>query len=705
MIQNPKRYTVTAALIYANGPIHIGHLAGCYIPADIYARYLRAKGADVLFVSGTDEHGVPITIRAQKEGISPQEVVDKYYVQIRDAFKDFGISFDIYSRTSHKIHHETSQEFFRTLHGKGLFTEQTTEQYYDEAAQQFLADRYIVGTCPVCANPNAYGDQCERCGSTLSPTELQEPIRSAFSGNKPVLKLTKNWFLPLDRMQPDLEKYIASHPEWKANVLGQCQSWLKQGLLPRAMTRDLDWGIPVPLPDTEGKVLYVWFDAPIGYISMTKELAPPQPPKGELKNSPPFRGGAGGGASWETYWKKGPGDDTKLVHFVGKDNIVFHCLIFPAMLMGEGSYILPDNVPANEFMNLEGDKISTSRNWAVWLHEYLHEFPGQQDVLRYVLTANAPETSDSEFTWKDFQTKNNSELAGNLGNFVNRIVTLIPKYFGGKIPPRGELFDVDKQLMEDLAQFPGRIAEALENYRFREALALFMDVSRMGNKYLADTEPWKKIKDDPQRVQTILNLGAQVVANIAILSEPFLPFTSQKIFKMLAAPLSGASWGAAGSIDLLPDGQVLGLPEILFPQVEDATVQAQMQKLQDSKKANELAGLSVPPAKEAVSFDDFQRMDIRVATITAAEAVPKTHKLLKLTLDTGLDTRTVVSGIAEHYKPEDIIGRQVCLLANLAPRQIKNITSQGMILMAEDLDGKLAFVSPETLLSNGGTVR
>lgn len=699
MIQNPKRYTVTAALIYANGPIHIGHLAGCYIPADIYVRYLRAKGADVLFVSGTDEHGVPITIRAQKEGITPQEVVDKYYTQIRDSFAEFGISFDIYSRTSKKVHHETSQEFFKDLYDKGVFVEEVSQQYYDEKAGQFLADRYIVGTCPNCGNPNAYGDQCERCGSTLSPMELINP-HSMLSGGKPVLKATKNWYLPLDKMQTQIEEYIASHPEWKVNVAGQCQSWLKQGLQPRAMTRDLDWGIQVPLPDTEGKVLYVWFEAPIGYISATKDYftAKKMGAAPELYTAPVPETTTTG--DWEVYWKA---KDTKLVHFIGKDNIVFHCIIFPATLMAEGSYILPDNVPANEFMNLEGDKISTSRNWAVWLHEYLAEFPGQQDVLRYVLTTNAPETKDNEFTWKDFQTKNNSELASNLGNFVNRIITLTHKYYQGEVPVRGELFDIDKELIEALAKAPAEIAEAIENYRFREGLSLLMDISRMGNKYLADTEPWKKIKDDPERVKTILNLSAQVVANLAALSEPFLPFTSQKIYGMLNIPV--LTWGQAGSVNLIPDGQVFGAAEILFSQIEDATIQAQVKKLEDSKKANELASKTVAPAKEAVTFDDFQKMDIRVATILAAEAVPKTQKLLKLTLDTGLDQRTVVSGIAEHYKPEEIIGKQVCLLANLAPRDIKGISSQGMILMAENIDGKLTFVSPTTLITNGGTVR
>ena len=697
----PKRYTVTAALIYANGPIHIGHLAGCYLPADTYVRYLRAKGADVLFVSGTDEHGVPITLRAQKEGITPQQVVDKYYKLIRDSFADFGISFDVYSRTSKRVHHETAQEFFKKLYDKGVFAEEETEQYYDEKAGQFLADRYIVGTCPNCGNPNAYGDQCERCGSTLSPMELINP-HSMLSGEKPVLRKTKNWYLPLDKMQPEIEAYINAHPEWKTNVAGQCQSWLKQGLQPRAMTRDLDWGIKVPLPDTDGKVLYVWFEAPIGYISASKDYftAKKMGAAPELYTATLPETVIPADCTWETYWRM-PG--TKLVHFIGKDNIVFHCVIFPAMLMAEGGYILPDNVPANEFMNLEGDKISTSRNWAVWLHEYLQDFPGQQDVLRYVLAANAPETKDSEFTWKDFQTRNNSELADNLGNFINRVVTLTHKYYHGAVPPRGQLYDIDRELIDTLAKAPAAIGEAIENYRFREALSLVMDVSRAGNKYLADTEPWKKAKDDPERVKTVLNLAAQVVANLAVLAEPFMPFTAQKIVRMLGLPY--LRWRQAGGVDLIETGQVFGPAEILFSKIEDATIAAQVQKLEAAKQANEAATQTVSPAKEAVSFDDFQKMDIRVGTIVAAEAVLKTQKLLKLTIDIGLDTRTVVSGIAEHYKPEEIVGKQVCVLANLAPRPLKGITSQGMILMAEDLDGKLVFVSPESLVSNGGTVR
>lgn len=695
-IQNPQRYTVTAALIYANGPIHIGHLAGCYLPADIYVRYLRGQGRDVAFISGTDEHGVPITIKARKEGITPQEVVDKYYTQIRDAFGEFGISFDIYSRTSKPAHHQVSQDFFTNLYGKGIFREEVTEQYYDQKAAQFLADRYIVGTCPNCANPNAYGDQCERCGTSLSPEELINP-HSTLSGEPPIKRPTKNWYLPLDQLQPKIKAYVDSHPEWKTNVAGQCQSWLNAGLHPRAMTRDLDWGVKVPLPDTEGKVLYVWFDAPIGYITFTKELFDSR------------------GQDWEPYWKD---PNTKLVHFIGKDNIVFHCIIFPSMLMEHGQFVLADNVPANEFMNLEGDKISTSRNWAVWLHEYLRDFEGKQDVLRYVLCANSPENKDSDFSWKDFQARNNNELADNLGNFVNRAFVLTQKHFGNKVPSRSNLFDIDLDVIESIRRMPGQIAASIEAFRFREALTLLMDLSRMGNKYLADTEPWKLIKTDESRVQTIMNLSLQLVANLSIVMEPFMPFTAGKLKGMLN--LAGYSWKDAGSIDLLPQGHGLGEPSLLFTKIEDATIEAQVQKLLDAKKANEQAAQATaaaanvpaeappaaPPAlKPAVSFEDFTQMDIRVATILAAEAVPKTKKLLKLTLDTGIDQRTVVSGIAEHYQPGEIIGKQVCLLANLAPRQIMGIMSQGMILMAEDAGGSLSFLRPEKLVTNGGTVR
>ena len=690
-LENPQRYTVTAALIYANGPIHIGHIAGCYLPADIYVRYLRATGKDVAFISGTDEHGVPITIRAQKEGITPQQVVDKYYVQIKRAFEDFGISFDMYSRTSKPIHHETSREFFLNLYDNGHFTEEITEQYFDETANQFLADRYIVGVCPVCGNPNAYGDQCENCGSTLSPTELKEPLRSMLSGAKPVLKATKNWYLPLDRMQPRIEEYVNSHPEWKTNVMGQCQSWLKEGLRPRAMTRDLDWGIKVPLPDTDGKVLYVWFDAPIGYISMTREWAEQQ------------------GKDWELYWRD---KDTKLVHFIGKDNIVFHCIIFPAMLMHEGSYILADNVPANEFMNLEGDKISTSRNWAVWLHEYLDELPGKQDVLRYVLAANGPETKDSEFTWKDFQTRNNSELVGIFGNFVNRAMVLTQKFCEGKVPSKGELNETDQAVLTELAQFPDRIGQAIEQYRFREALTYLMDLARLGNKYLAETEPWKVAKTDLPRVHTILNIALQISASLSIVCEPFLPFTADKLRKLLNtdqitpedAVGSAFHWINAGKPDLLPHGHALGEAVLLFEKLEDEVIAQQVTKLHESKRMNELATKTIPEAKPAIQYDDFAKMDIRIGTILEAERVPKSDKLLKLKVEDGTGPRQILSGIAKHFAPEDLIGKQVTFLANLAPRKMMGLESQGMILMAEDRDGSLSLIGPDKSVWNGGAV-
>ena len=687
MNNNPKRYTVTAALIYANGPIHIGHLAGCYLPADIYVRYLRLKGKDVAFISGTDEHGVPITIKAKKEGTTPQGVVDKYYGIIKDSFEQFGISFDIYSRTSNPVHHETSQEFFTTLNNKGYFDEVITEQYFDETAQQFLADRYIVGECPVCHNDGAYGDQCEKCGSSLSPTELINP-KSTISGAKPVMKATKNWYLPLDRMQPEIEKYVNSHPEWKPNVFGQCQSWLKQGLQPRAMTRDLDWGVKVPLEDAEGKVLYVWFDAPIGYISMTKEWA------------------AATGKNWEDYWKS---EDTKLVHFIGKDNIVFHCIIFPAMLMAEGSFILADNVPANEFMNLENDKISTSRNWAVWLHEYLEEFPGKQDVLRYALAANAPESKDNDFTWKDFQTKNNSELVGIFGNFVNRTVVLTQKFYDGKVPARGELQEVDKQALEALIQLPCDVSDAMKNYKFRDALASMMEIARLGNKYLAETEPWKAIKEDPERVKTIMNIAMQITATLAIVAEPFLPFTSQKLYDQLKLSgwnLNGPKheWIDAGNEDLVPVGLEIGSGALLFEKIEDETIDKQVQKLLDAKRMNELEGKTVAPLKENIQFDDFAKLDIRIGTILEAEAVKKSKKLLKFLIDDGLEKRTILSGIAEHFSPEEMVGRQVTFIANLAPRMMMGIESQGMILMAEDKDGSLALLQPHKEVWNGAGV-
>ena len=679
-MNKPKRYTVTAALIYANGPIHIGHLAGCYVPADVYVRYLRAAGEDVAFISGTDEHGVPITIKAKKEGTTPQAVVDKYYGIIKKSFEDFGISFDIYSRTSKEIHHKTSQDFFVKMYDKGYFDEVTTEQYYDETAGQFLADRYIVGECPNCHNPGAYGDQCEKCGSTLSPTDLINP-RSTFSGSKPVMKATNNWYLPLDRMQPEIEKYVNSHPEWKANVFGQCQSWLKQGLQPRAMTRDLDWGIKVPLKDAEGKVLYVWFDAPIGYISMTKEWAEQA------------------GKRWEDYWCD---EDTKLVHFIGKDNIVFHCIIFPAMLMAEGSFILADNVPANEFMNLENDKISTSRNWAVWLHEYLEEFPGKQDVLRYVLLANAPETKDNDFTWKDFQTKNNSELVGIFGNFVNRTTVLTNKYYEGVVPEKGELTDFDKQTLETLAQLPGQIGESLRNYKQREALAGMLEVARLGNKYLADTEPWKVIKLDEERVKTIMYVALQITATLSIVCEPFLPFTAEKLRKQLNLEHKG--WSEAGKDDLIKTGTKIEEAELLFEKIEDSVVEAQVNKLLETKRQNELEGKEVTPLKPEITFDDFAKLDIRIGKILEAEPMPKSKKLLKFLIDDGLEKRTILSGIAEHFSPEEMIGRQVTFIANLAPRKMMGVESNGMILMAEDKDGSLSLIQPHKEVWSGATV-
>ncbi len=687
MKNNPKRYTVTAALIYANGPIHIGHLAGCYLPADVYVRYLRAKGKDVAFISGTDEHGVPITIKAKKEGVSPQEVVDKYYGIIKDSFEKFGISFDIYSRTTSPVHHETSQDFFTTMYDKGYFDEVVTEQYFDETANQFLADRYIVGECPHCHNLNAYGDQCEKCGSTLSPTDLINP-KSSLSGAKPIKKETKNWYLPLDKMQPNIEKYVNEHKEWKSNVFGQCQSWLKQGLQPRAMTRDLDWGVKVPLKDADGKVLYVWFDAPIGYISMTKEWA------------------AANGKNWEEYWKS---EDTKLVHFIGKDNIVFHCIIFPAMLMAEGSYILPDNVPANEFMNLENDKISTSRNWAVWLHEYLDEFPGKEDVLRYCLLANAPETKDNDFTWKDFQTKNNSELVGIYGNFVNRTVVLTQKYYDGLVPQVGDLTELDKEVLATLADLPCQISDSMKNYKFREALAGMMEVARLGNKYLAETEPWKVIKTDEERVKTIMNIAVQITATLAIVSEPFLPFTAQKLYDQLNVSdwnkdNAKPEWKDAGKADLVLAGTKIGEAPLLFEKIEDAVVEAQVQKLLDTKKMNDLENKAVSPLKEEIQFDDFAKLDIRIGTILEAEPMPKSKKLLKFLIDDGMEKRTILSGIAEHFSPEEMIGKQVTFIANLAPRKMMGIESQGMILMAEDADGSLSLLQPHKKVWNGAGV-
>ncbi|MBK7175288.1 MAG: methionine--tRNA ligase [Bacteroidales bacterium] len=681
--KNYKRITVTSALPYANGPIHIGHLAGVYVPADIYVRYMRSIGADVIFIGGSDEHGVPITIRARKEGLTPQQVVDKYHEIIKKSFEEFGIAFDVYSRTSAPIHHETASAFFRKLYDQHEFIEQFSEQYYDVESKHFLADRYITGTCPRCGFERAYGDQCESCGSTLSATELINP-KSALSGNVPVMKETKHWFLPLDRYEGWLKEWILeSHKEdWKTNVYGQCKSWLDSGLQPRAVTRDLDWGVKVPVEGSEGKVLYVWFDAPIGYISATREWSEKT------------------GKDWEPYWKS---QDTKLVHFIGKDNIVFHCIIFPAMLKAEGSYILPDNVPANEFLNLEGDKISTSRNWAVWLHEYLVDFPGKQDVLRYVLAANAPETKDNDFTWKDFQTRNNSELLSILGNFVNRTLVLTHKYFGGKIPPRAALSDYDKQVLADIAIFPGKIASSIESYRFREALNELMNLARLGNKYLTDTEPWKVFATNPEQVGTNLNISLQICANLSVLGEPFLPFTATKLLGMLN--IGPFKWNQAGSADLLPDGHQLNTASLLFERIEDDVIAAQVQKLLDTKAANEAEATPINPSKPEISYDDFGKIDLRVGVILEAEKVAKTQKLLKLTIDTGIDKRTVVSGIAEHYNPEEIIGQKVVLLLNLAPRNLKGIESKGMILMAENKEGKLCFVTPTEAFGPGSEIR
>lgn len=696
-----KRYTVTAALPYTNGPVHIGHLAGVYLPADTYVRYLRSNKRDVKFICGSDENGVPITLKAKKEGITPQEVVDKYHKIIGDSFKEFGVSFDIYHRTSSLTHHQTASQFFKKLYDNGVFTEEVTEQYYDEKAQTFLADRYITGTCPKCGNENAYGDQCESCGSTLNATDLINP-KSTLSGEPPIRKETKNWFLPLDKYEDKLRAYIESHKEWRPNVYGQCQSWLNAGLQPRAMTRDLDWGVKVPIKGADGKVLYVWFDAPIGYISATKELCNYATldvwnPKAEEYYIDPAEDDK---CSFEEYWKD---DSTKLVHFIGKDNIVFHCIIFPAMLMAHGDYILADNVPANEFLNLEGQKISTSKNWAVWLNEYLLEFPDQQDVLRYVLTATAPETKDNDFTWKDFQARNNNELVAVFGNFINRVTVLTHKYFDGKVPMLMSITEQDQAVIDELASYPAKISASIENYRFREALGEVMNVARLGNKYLADTEPWKVIKTDEDRVRTILHIALQIAANLEILIEPFLPFTADKLMRMLN--YGGHKWEDAGTLNLLARGHQLNEPTLLFSKIEDEQVQAQIDKLNNSKAENIQANAKAVPAKENIQFDDFAAMDIRVATIIAAEKVEKTKKLLKLTVNTGLDERTVVSGIAEFYKPEDIVGQQVSLLVNLAPREIKGIVSQGMILMAEDSEGKLTFVQPATKFENGSVVR
>lgn len=687
MSENPKRYTITAALPYTNGPIHIGHLAGVYVPSDIYARYLRLQGKDVAFICGSDEHGVAISMKAKKEGITPQQVIDKYDAIIRQSFIDFGISFDNYSRTSSKIHHDTAQEFFRKLYDNNDFIEEVTEQLYDAKADQFLADRFVTGTCPKCDNPEAYGDQCERCGSTLNATDLINP-KSTITGETPILKSTKHWFLPLDRYQDFLTKWILQDhaKDWKVNVLGQVKSWLDDGLKPRAVTRDLDWGIDVPVEGAEGKKLYVWFDAPIGYISATKEWA------------------AREGKNWEDYWKK---EDTKLVHFIGKDNIVFHCIIFPAMLKAEGTYILPDNVPANEFLNLEGNKLSTSKNWAVWLHEYLQDFPDKQDVLRYALTANAPETKDNDFTWKDFQARNNNELAAVFGNFINRVVVLTNKYYGGIIPTPNEFSEVDEQTLAELKAYPAVISSSIERYRFREAQGELMNVARLGNKYLADEEPWKMVKTDPERVQTQMFVALQIASALAILSEPFLPFTSKKLTQMLNIELN--DWNLDfENWNLLKSGHQIGQAEILFAQIEDAEIHKQIDKLEATKtsNANEAASslAMTEPQKPTATFEDFAKLDLRVGIIVEAEKMPKANKLLVLKVDTGLDTRTIVSGIAEHFSPEEVIGKRVTVLINLAPRSLRGVESEGMILMTNNAEGKLVFVNPDADGVDNGAV-
>ncbi|MBO7322454.1 MAG: methionine--tRNA ligase [Bacteroidales bacterium] len=687
MMSEFKRYLITSALPYANGPVHIGHLAGVYVPADIYVRYLRMCGRDVFFVGGSDEHGVPITIQARKQNCSPQDIVDKYHNIIKDAFAEFGISFDIYSRTTSKIHYKTASEFFEKLYKEGKFIEKESEQYYDEQAKQFLADRYIVGTCPKCGAEGAYGDQCEKCGSTLSPDELVNP-HSALSGEAPIKKKTKHWYLPLDQYEPWLKEWILDgHKEWKSNVYGQCKSWIDGGLLPRAVSRDLDWGVPVPVEGSEGKVLYVWFDAPIGYISNTIEARPDD---------------------WELFWKS---KDTKMVHFIGKDNIVFHCIVFPSMLKAYGDgFILPENVPANEFLNLEGDKISTSRNWAIWLHEYLRDFPGQQDLLRYTLCANAPETKDNDFTWKDFQSRCNSELVAIYGNFVNRAIVLTHKYFEGVVPEDRKPEAIDAETLAQIPQIKKRIEENLENYRFREALKEAMNMARLGNKYLTDTEPWKVAKSDMDRTASILNVSLKICADLAIAFAPFIPFSSEKLLGMLNLSKDVLTWETLAKGDILQPGHKLNKAELLFTKVEDEVIDAQLQRLENIRKENaERAAKEQPkpaaaPQKEECTFEDFEKMDIRTATVLEAERVPKTEKLLKLTIDTGIDTRVIVSGIAEYYTPEQMIGKQICILANLAPRKIRGIESKGMILMAKEPDGAMRVVSPEERLANGANV-
>jgi methionyl-tRNA synthetase len=682
-MKDPKRYLITAALPYANGPLHIGHIAGAYLPADIYVRYLRLKGKDVAFICGSDEHGVPITLRARKEGISPQKIVDRYHEINKKGFKDLGIEFDIYHRTSDPLHHETASAFFRKLYEQGEFVEKEDEQFYDEKEQQYLADRYIVGTCPKCNYENAYGDQCEQCGASLSPKELINP-KSALSGNKPVMKKTKHWYLPLDKYQEEwLEKWIDSHKDdWKANVYGQCKSWLTQGLHPRAVTRDLEWGVPVPVKGTEGKVLYVWFDAPIGYISATKAWA-------DEKNK-----------DWEKYWKD---EDTRLIHFIGKDNIVFHCLIFPSMLKAHGEYILPDNVPANEFLNLEGNKLSTSRNWAVWVNEFVEDFPGKMDVLRYTLCANFPEQKDNDFTWKDFQARNNNELVAVMGNFVNRALVLTKKFFDKKVPECKELTDYDQDIIRKAAQIKEDLENRIENFKFREAVKIAMDMGRLGNKYLADTEPWSLYEKDPERVQTILNISLQIAASISIIIEPFLPFTAEKLRGFLN--IEKLNWELAGRSDILPEGHEIRKPKHLFQKIEDKEVELQVEKLKEARRRKEQEEKGVEPAKEDISFDDFTKMDLRVAKVLEATKVPKTKKLLKLKVDTGVDQRIVVSGIAEFFNPEEIVGKNVSMIVNLAPKKIRGIESHGMILMAENNEGKLVFVSPQEEIQTGSMIK
>ncbi len=678
-MKNYKRHLITAALPYANGPVHIGHLAGVYVPADIYVRYLRLKGEDVIFVCGSDEHGVPITIKAKEEGVKPQDIVDRYHGIIKKAFADFGISFDIYSRTTSSIHYELASDFFKKLYDEGKFIEKSTKQYFDTEANQFLADRYITGECPRCGYDSAYGDQCESCGSSLNPTDLKNP-KSTISGTQPVLKETLHWFLPLDKYEGFLKKWILEeNKHWKVNVYGQCKSWLDAGLQPRAVSRDLDWGVPVPkeIKGSEGKVLYVWFDAPLGYISATKELT----------------------TDWEKYWKQ---DDTRLIHFIGKDNIVFHCIIFPTMLKTEGSYILPENVPANEFLNLEGDKISTSRNWAVWLHEYLEDFPGKEDVLRYVLCANAPETKDNDFTWKDYQARNNNELVAVLGNFVNRSLVLTQKYYDGKVPELNSLTDYDNETLAEILKIKASVENSLENFRIRESLNYAMGLARLGNKYLADTEPWSLQKTDPDRVKTIMNISLQITANLVTLFLPFLPKTSEKIARFLN--IDPAPWAMIGSHELLKSGHKINKTELLFEKIEDDVIEKQLEKLKNIKEQNATKNKAVNPQKEAITYDDFSKLDIRIGTILKAEKVPKTQKLMQLTIDTGIDQRIVVSGIAEFFEPEKIIGKQVSILTNLEPRKIRGIESQGMILMAEDEDGSLKFVSPDETVQPGSPI-